>query len=62
MKALIRDNYRCMITGKVDLRAVLKGLVKDNDRAAGAAGTEAAHILPDSINTGLYLQREVIYY
>jgi len=49
-QALIRDGYKCVVTGKYDMEAY-KGSLVDR-RVIRAAGnpvhTELAHILPDS--------------
>jgi hypothetical protein len=48
LQGLRRDNYRCMVTGKVDIDSHLNGKTTvEDDGVVGS--TEAAHILPFSL-------------
>ncbi|KAI0353931.1 hypothetical protein OH77DRAFT_563537 [Trametes cingulata] len=46
--ALVRDNYRCMITGRYDEAAVDAGLVQSIEQGASWGTTQCFHIFPDS--------------
>ncbi|KAI0658312.1 hypothetical protein C8Q70DRAFT_917783 [Cubamyces menziesii] len=46
--ALVRDNFRCMITGKVDWGAVRRGLTDRQPREVPAF-TRCCHIFPESL-------------
>ncbi|KAI0034999.1 hypothetical protein K488DRAFT_44190, partial [Vararia minispora EC-137] len=53
-KALIRDNYRCMITGEIDMRS-LKARLFDTSglppvKQIETRTTHCAHIFPESVN------------
>jgi hypothetical protein len=50
-KALVRDNYRCMLSGKVDLNSAVLGLIETNDNTP-VAHTHVAHIFPQTLGTG----------
>ncbi|KAF9512787.1 hypothetical protein BS47DRAFT_1345048, partial [Hydnum rufescens UP504] len=50
-KALVRDNYRCMVSGRVDLNCAILGLTETDDNTA-AAHTHVAHIFPQTLGTG----------
>jgi hypothetical protein len=58
-KALIRDDYRCAITGKYDARSVRKNLepkkevLKTNKTGVEVVYTQCAHIFPASINNNI---------
>ena len=52
MKALLRDNFRCIISGAYDIDCINTGHV-DPPNNALTQYTEAAHILPESMNKGL---------
>ena len=50
-QALERDRYRCALTGKIDSRSYLSGLVAVTDLANEQPGsTQATHIFSPSIN------------
>ncbi|KAF9513329.1 hypothetical protein BS47DRAFT_1485733 [Hydnum rufescens UP504] len=48
--ALVRDNYRCMLTGKVDVNSWKNGLVEIED-GTSVAHTQLAHIFPATLTT-----------
>ncbi|KAI0353930.1 hypothetical protein OH77DRAFT_1426783 [Trametes cingulata] len=47
--ALLRDNYRCMITGRYEHAAVDAGLVHNIEEGASLGATHCCHIFPDSL-------------
>ena len=56
-QALIRDGYRCVVTGKYDTRSVkmireLKEMV-DLDPSARRESTQCAHIFSESTNSSI---------
>ena len=48
LKALIRDDFRCMVTGVVDMASYGHNLVI-GPRPSQTAETECAHIFPESL-------------
>ncbi|EIW53143.1 uncharacterized protein TRAVEDRAFT_134660, partial [Trametes versicolor FP-101664 SS1] len=46
--ALVRDNFRCMVTGKVDFKAYMKGLALPVS-GEHVTTTRCCHIFPDSL-------------
>jgi len=46
--ALVRDNYRCLFTGAIDMNAFEMGLL-EHDGISAVQPTEAAHIIPQGI-------------
>jgi hypothetical protein len=48
IQALERDGFRCVVTGKYDLKASMNISEQEVIAAGGAVNTECAHIVPDS--------------
>ncbi|KAG8694598.1 hypothetical protein FRC08_008379 [Ceratobasidium sp. 394] len=52
-QALIRDGYRCMLSGAVDTRSYMRSATLQRTLDVNVAPTECAHILPQYVNQGL---------
>ena len=60
-KALIRDNFRCIVSGIIDSRSALKNheLMGEIDTYRSRMGnTQCAHISPQSTNMDIYGSKE----
>ena len=54
LKALVRDGFRCIVTGIYDYRFLRESTELEQERTGsgvGASATECAHIIPQSIAT-----------
>src|SRR6267154_1124709 len=49
LKALVRDGFRCIVTGYYDYRLLIPEVRQELEADAGATITECAHIFPESI-------------
>jgi hypothetical protein len=47
-QALVRDGFRCIVTGKYDMASDISHVDKNAVREAGVVNTECAHIVPES--------------
>ncbi|KAF5388436.1 hypothetical protein D9615_000677 [Tricholomella constricta] len=60
-KALERDHYRCVLTGKIDSSSALAGLVDDDDGASSHTDTHAAYIFDRLTNEDLGVPKKADY-
>ncbi|KAF9513966.1 hypothetical protein BS47DRAFT_1382187 [Hydnum rufescens UP504] len=56
-KALVRDNYRCMLTGKVDVNSWKTGLVEIEDAPTLATAHEKLLKVPNKYRVGAFPER-----
>jgi hypothetical protein len=61
-QALVRDGYRCVLTGRFDLVSLqqMPDILKPLARASGQppVATRATHIIPESTNVGISGDKE----
>jgi hypothetical protein len=48
IKALVRDDYKCVVTGAYDIRGRNIPRILKELRKGGGTSTQCAHIVPDS--------------
>ncbi|KAF8349171.1 hypothetical protein F5887DRAFT_1243450, partial [Amanita rubescens] len=62
-KALVRDRFRCVISGRYDRESVNRSRELDETPGIKVVGTECAHILSESTNTAVlsrFCSREIM--